>query len=325
MHNRAVSTPLLHQRGEGVWVLTRPSPQTDRIVTLIGLLVAHPEQGFTLSEIARRLGVSKATCSPMLVALTSAGFLVRHPVRKTYRLGPALIAAGQAATAGFPALEAARPVLAGLSEQLGVIGMAVAPAGDDRLRLVDLVWDPRVHAPTLRVGQELPFRPPWGSIFVAWAGPAAVSAWVVRADDPGLTVDRVRDVLAVIRHRGYSVELQAGPTGRVRELAEALASSVSERDRARLLEHLLVAVSDHEQPLLAWPVTGRDYNVGAIDAPVFDDEGRVTLALSVSSFPQPLTGDEVVEVGDRLRTAAAQITASLGGRFPPVVAGGDLR
>jgi DNA-binding IclR family transcriptional regulator len=302
--------------------VSRPSPQTDRIVTLVNLLATHPDEGFTLSEIARRLGVSKATCSPMLVALTSAGFLVRHPARKTYRLGPALISAGQAAAAGFPALEAARPVLLELSDQLGVIGMAVAPAGD-RLRLVDLAWDPRRHAPTLRVGQELPFRPPWGSVFVAWGTPEDVAAWVMRADDPSVSVDQYRDALAVTRRRGYTVELQAETRGRVRELAEALAGAVSERDRESLVERLLVEVSDRDQPLLAWPVSGRDYNVGAIDAPVFDEQGSVTLALSAGSFEGSLTGDEVVHVGERLRTAASEITASFGGHFPPVIAGHD--
>jgi DNA-binding IclR family transcriptional regulator len=258
----------------------------------------------------------------MLVALTSAGFLVRHPVRKTYRLGPALITAGQAAAAGFPALEAARPVLLDLSDQLGVIGMAVAPAGD-RLRVVDLAWDPRRHAPTLRVGQELPFRPPWGSVFVAWGTPGDVAAWVLRADDPGVSVDQYRDALAVTRRRGYTVELQADPRGRVRELAEALADAVSEREREDLVDRLLLEVSDREQPLLAWPVSGRDYNVGAIDAPVFDEHGHVSLALSASSFGASLTGDEVVRIGDQLRAAAAEITASLGGHFPPVVAAPD--
>ena len=207
--------------------MSRPSPQTDRIVTVINLLAAHPEEGFTLSEIARRLGVGKATCSPMLVALTSAGFLVRHPTRKTYRLGPALITAGQAAAAGFPALEIARPVLVDLSNELGVVAMAVARAGD-QLQLVDLAWDHRRHTPTLRVGQELPFRAPWGSVFVATAGSpgTAVDGWLARAGITGADADAYRDALAHTAARGYAVELQASSGGQVRALAEALATAV---------------------------------------------------------------------------------------------------
>ncbi|MCU1346544.1 MAG: putative transcriptional regulator, partial [Acidimicrobiia bacterium] len=68
----------------GVAVVARRSPQTERIVGLINYLtVDEVGHGVTLSELARRLGVSKATCYPMLEALTEAGFVIRHPARKT--------------------------------------------------------------------------------------------------------------------------------------------------------------------------------------------------------------------------------------------------
>ena len=74
--------------------MPRASPQTDRVVAVVELLTAHPGADFTLAELARRLGVSKPTCYPMLAALTRSGWLLRHPTRKTYRLGPALVPAG---------------------------------------------------------------------------------------------------------------------------------------------------------------------------------------------------------------------------------------
>ena len=294
--------------------MSRPSPQTDRIVTVINLLAAHPEEGFTLSEIARRLGVGKATCSPMLVALTSAGFLVRHPTRKTYRLGPALITAGQAAAAGFPALEIARPVLVELSNELGVVAMAVARAGD-QLQLVDLAWDHRRHTPTLRVGQELPFRAPWGSVFVATAGSpgTAVDGWLARAGITGADADAYRDALAHTAARGYAVELQASSGGQVRALAEALATAVSERDREQLVDRLLAEVTDREQPLLAAVADDRTYTVGAIDAAVVDLDGMPILALSASAFGTPLARQQIEHVGGIVRAAAAAVSASLRG------------
>ena len=294
--------------------MSRPSPQTDRIVTVINLLAAHPEEGFTLSEIARRLGVGKATCSPMLVALTSAGFLVRHPTRKTYRLGPALITAGQAAAAGFPALEIARPVLVDLSNELGVVAMAVARAGD-QLQLVDLAWDHRRHTPTLRVGQELPFRAPWGSVFVATAGSpgTAVDGWLARAGITGADADAYRDALAHTAARGYAVELQASAGGQVRALAEALATAVSERDREQLVDRLLAEVTDREQPLLAAVADDRTYTVGAIDAAVVDLDGMPILALSASAFGAPLAREQIEHVGGVVRAAAAGVSGSLRG------------
>ncbi len=293
--------------------MSRPSPQTDRIVTVINLLAAHPDEGFTLSEIARRLGVGKATCSPMLVALTSAGFLVRHPTRKAYRLGPALITAGQAAAAGFPALEIARPVLVDLSNELGVVAMAVARAGD-QLQLVDLAWDHRRHAPTLRVGQELPFRAPWGSVFVAATAPhAEIEGWLARAGITGADADAYRDALAHTAARGYAVELQASSSGQVRALAEALATAVSERDREQLVDRLLAEVTDREQPLLGAVAGDRTYTVGAIDAAVVDADGEPILALSASAFGAPLARDQIEHVGGIVRAAAAAVSGSLRG------------
>lgn len=77
--------------------MARPSPQTERLVSLVDAIAARPDEGLTLSEIARHLAVTPATCHPMLVSLAELGWLVRHPVRRTYRLGPALIAVGRAA------------------------------------------------------------------------------------------------------------------------------------------------------------------------------------------------------------------------------------
>jgi DNA-binding IclR family transcriptional regulator len=287
--------------------MARPSPQTDRIVALINLLVAHPGEGFTLSEIARRLRVNKATCHPMLAALTTAGFLIRHPTRRTYRLGPALIAAGQTAAAGFPALEAARPALLEVSEELGLTCLAVAPAGD-HLLLVDQAWDPRRDVPHLRVGQELPFRAPWGSVFVAWSHADEVTAWAARA---GARVDRYADALAAVRRRGYSVELQAAPADRLRAIVAALADTVAGGDREALAARLLHELGGEHDTLLSRLQPERRYTIGAVTAPVFDGQRRVVLGLSLVGFPDAMTGAEVAETGRRLSTAIATIKTTL--------------
>lgn len=79
----------------------RRSPPTERVVQVLDHLVAHPEARFGLSELARRLGMSKPTCLGILTALTDAGYLMRHPADRSYGLGPALIVAGRAAQRGF--------------------------------------------------------------------------------------------------------------------------------------------------------------------------------------------------------------------------------
>jgi DNA-binding IclR family transcriptional regulator len=286
----------------------RSSPQTDRIVALVNLLVAHPGEGFTLSEIARRLHVNKATCHPMLGALTTAGFLIRHPTRRTYHLGPALIAAGQAAAAGFPALEVARPVLLEVADELGLTCLAVAPAGD-HLLLADQVWDPRRTVPLLRVGQELPFRAPWGSIFAAWASSEVATQWAARA---GSSLAHYADALQCVRQRGYSIELQHAPADRLRAIVAALADTVAGSDREALAERLLHEVGSEHDTLLSRPEPDRRYTVGSIAAPVFDAGDDAMLGLSVVGFTEPLPGRRLSEIGQRLLDATATITRLLG-------------
>nr|MDT0666132.1 helix-turn-helix domain-containing protein [Micromonospora sp. DSM 115978] len=117
--------------------MSRPSPQTERLLDLVDLLASRPTDGFTLAEIARVVGVSKATVHPMVVALTRRGWLLRHPELRTYRLGPTLIAAGRAAAQGGTAIDAARPVARDLSVATGLPCVALVAGGipgeDDEL------------------------------------------------------------------------------------------------------------------------------------------------------------------------------------------------
>src|SRR3954469_4933182 len=110
--------------------MARPSPQTDRLVAVVDLLASREGEGLSLSDIARRLGLSPVTCHPMLASLLKAGWVVRHPTRKTYRLGPALTAIGEAAAAGFSAVDVAHPVMAELETELGLTCLALVP-GDE--------------------------------------------------------------------------------------------------------------------------------------------------------------------------------------------------
>lgn len=168
--------------------MSRPSPQTDRLIALVDLLAAHPADDFTLAEIARALGVGKATVHPMLTTLTRAGWLLRHPVRRTYRLGPAVVAAGRAAATGETPLDLARPVMRTLAAETGLGALALVPCGDaadaDDLRVGELVrtGPRREGALGLRLGDRVRPRPPLAAVTVAWAGPEKVDAWLSALD-----------------------------------------------------------------------------------------------------------------------------------------------
>src|SRR5204862_283541 len=57
----------------------RPAPGAERVVAVLNFLAAHPDESFTLSELARRLDLNKATCHALLTTLTQAALTaVRH-------------------------------------------------------------------------------------------------------------------------------------------------------------------------------------------------------------------------------------------------------
>ena len=86
----------------------RPAPAAWRAVQILELLTTHAVDSFSLSEIARRLSLNVASTHTVLAVLEEAGYVVRHPTRKTYGLGPSLVAAGDAALRRYPAIDAAR-------------------------------------------------------------------------------------------------------------------------------------------------------------------------------------------------------------------------
>ena len=63
----------------------RPAPGAERVVAVLNFLAAHPDESFTLSELSRRLDLNKATCHALLMTLTQAGYLLRHPTRRSPR------------------------------------------------------------------------------------------------------------------------------------------------------------------------------------------------------------------------------------------------
>ena len=55
----------------------RASPPTGRVVAVLDFLARHPHDRFGVSELARRLGLSKPTCLGIVTTLTDSDYLVR--------------------------------------------------------------------------------------------------------------------------------------------------------------------------------------------------------------------------------------------------------
>jgi DNA-binding IclR family transcriptional regulator len=241
--------------------------------------------------------VNKSTCFSMLQALTEVGWLLRDPFHKTYRLGPALVAVGQAASSGFPALEFVRPAMIELSRGVGshCVALTVAP---EHVTVVDQVRDVRAVGAPIGHGY-IPLRPPFGAAVAAWSSPEVAQRWLALA--PAGTADRYAQALEVVRHRGYVVEL-AEPSWTPPTDGTSL---------PEVVEQLALLLPPDVLPLEL--DAARRYSVSAINAAVVDAQGSVVLIVSLMGFPGTLSGAEVGAAGRRLSAATAAVTVALAG------------
>lgn len=303
--------------------MTRPSPQTDRVTALIGMLAESSAPPLTLAEVTRRLGVNKSTCHSMLVALQATGWLVRDPASRAYRLGPALVAVGHRAAEGFPAIDLARSTMHEFAHRYGAHCVAFSIAGD-RATVVDQVRDPRAASSDLRTG-EIVLRPPLGSLVYAWVEPAAVDRWL--GSELPEARRHYREVLEVTRRRRYSVELATPPETRMRNLVAQLReglvreasappgpdAAVSGTTIGEMVDRLVDELGQVEQLEDVLPLVleaDHEYLVSSLSAPVFDHAGRVVLILSLLGIPGLLAGSDIERIGHQLAGATEAISAA---------------
>ena len=276
--------------------MARRAPAVERAVAVLNHLAAHSDDKLTLSEIARDLQLNKATLHAILNALADAGYLVRDPARKSYGLGPALIAVGNASAASSTSVDYALPEMQALTDELGLDCVASAAIHDEIVILA-------------RTGTPRPFgplRPPIGTVFVAWSPEEDVEHWLsLLGSAAGLKeLERHRKSLASVAARGYSVGLEGG--GRAARSAEGRALTLQESIRGLRTEEYAPLQLD----------SGGTYRANHIGAPVFGPEGEVEIALFVIGFPGPITGRDIDRIADKLKAAAERVTKGIHGRLP---------
>ena len=292
----------------------RTAPGIGRAVAILNLMAAAPGNGVSLSEVSRRTGFPKATCHAVLLSLVEARWAVRHPDGPTYRLGPALIALGEAAGRGFPALPFAEDAARVLGEETGLECLITAAVAGEIVVLAKL----GVAAPlavSVSVGQRLPLVPPLAGVFLAWDEPDEVAE--LFADTPPDALARYQQALATVRERGYAIGAESGAR---QQLGRLLADGAAEgRATVSQVEDLLADLGLEDYHLTALRSKG-SYRLANLAAPIFDAGGRVSMALTLVGFVGDLTGVQVRQLGQRLVDAAAAATAaSLGAGVPAAV------
>lgn len=288
------------------------SQPTARALAILDLLMANPHQAFGLTEMTRRLNLNKATCHAILTTMANYGFLVQHPKTKAYRLGPSIIAAGNAAFAQFPVLEYARPELEGLQQDLDV-GFAVTGRSKQHMVLLALYGRASPLIDSFQLGLRLPNTAPVAACFTAFSPAKHLEAWLTRAHEARGEYNekldqRLRVSVISIRARGYEVTLKTKAEAELtRELSRIHNSwSLTElEEAANKYQHDLC---DEYYHLDRIDPKAR-YEIATIAVPVFVDNKLPVMCFVAGSFGKSVTGAQVEEMAARIKESADRVTA----------------
>jgi flavin reductase (DIM6/NTAB) family NADH-FMN oxidoreductase RutF len=206
----------------------------------------------------------------------------------------------------------ARPHMEELAEELEAECVASAIVGSD---MVLVARAGRLQASTLptAVGQRIPFEPPMGTAFVAWASESAQAVWFERlaSDAPEGTRAELERTLADVRKAGYSI---ARGHRWHSEAAQVLSRDHPDqhRDETSQQMHQLIATlpPDYESPMID------SDDVRTVSTPVFGPGGVVVLVLSVTVAGRRSFAADLAFTVERLRAGAAAVTKALDGTAP---------
>jgi DNA-binding IclR family transcriptional regulator len=288
-------------------------------VAILELMAAHPVERFTLSEVARRCSINKATAHALLAALSRCGILLRHPDEKRYSLGPRLVAIGQAAQRGYTAIDFAPAVLQRLSMATGRWSGAFVQRGDG----VTVIAQARVPVDVdPRDPVALPLIPPLGAVWMAWSDRPSIEAWLARS----ATAEAVGPSMAalpVIRRDGYVV---TRASAELRHLSRPIHPAPSAPTGTTGGTHrrptpddvrALLATIGRQHLLLVDVDDAGSHRIADVAAPVFDASGDVALVVALSGLDDvELAGTEIRGLGAQVVATAEALTAALRGRRP---------
>ena len=288
--------------------MARRAPAVERAVAVLNYLAANPGERFSLSEIARDLGLNKATLHAILGALTEVGYLSRDPEQKTYSLGPALVAIGNSALATFSAADYALPEMQSLTDELGLHCVASTSIHDEIL-ILTRTGTPRPFGINVQPGQRLPLAPPLGTVFVAWSDDERIETYLAKVGPAASKerLERYRRAITAVRARGYSVGLE-GPPPQPRAEGRRTAHAPTLEESVRGVEIEEYALIDLDR--------ASSYRLNHIGAPVFGPDGHVSLGLFLIGFLGGVPAERVPEYAQRLQTACERVTKAIHGKAP---------
>ena len=303
--------------GDGSTKVALFSQPTARALAILDLLMANPTQAFGLTEMTRRLDLNKATCHAILTTMANYGFLVQHPQTKAYRLGPSIIAAGNAAFAQFPVLEYARPELEALQSDLN-IGFAVTGRSKLHQVLLALYGHATPLIDSFQLGLRLPNTAPVAACFTAFSPARELEAWLSRAHQARGGYDEKLDqklrVAAIgIRARGYEVTLRTRAEAKLEAELKRIHDAWSLSALEAAANQFQYDLCDEFYHLDRIEPKSR-YEVSTIAVPVFVLKEVPMLCFVAGSFDKAISGTQIGDIAARMQESADRVTRLASGR-----------
>ena len=211
-----------------------------------------------------------------------------------------------------------RPAMEAIARDLDVECNAAVLVGDELVYVARAGSQSGGDGFPSRVGRRLPFRPPVGGPFVAWAATPAVGAWIGglhRGVSQGEAA-AWREIADRIRRQGFSLGLGHVTHAELWKTVTQFRAAASTGTGA--VPNIDAAVDQlragYEQPEL---VPGQSYEVRTMSAPVFGPDGRVVLQFTLYRFPYRSNGAQIEVYSKRLLEAARAATKAVGTRPCP--------
>ncbi|KMY66523.1 hypothetical protein AAU61_15345 [Desulfocarbo indianensis] len=186
------------------------APSVKRALTILEL-VAESTQGLGISDLARRLDISKGTVFGLCSQLESGGALTRDPMSKRYGLGPLVSTLAGRGFVHARLREAAGPEMTRLRDELGE-GVFLGVLGRGEVTVVEARQPSGVIGISAGPGTRLPVTAgAVGKVFLAGMPPAALER-IIAQGIPAHTPRTVTDPaellrqLSKIRSQGFAME-----------------------------------------------------------------------------------------------------------------------
>lgn len=267
------------------------------------LLSSHPSRTFSLAEIARELGISRATGHAILTTLATHHWVLRDIATAAYSCGPAI-----ASLTGPARDRVFHGILRELAEYSGT-QVFLARRDANTVLVVDSAGE---SASGMRIdrGLRMPLVAPFGRDYFAYSAASAQRTWLEGIGEPSAALTRrITRVMNEIRERGYTVERLSREYMRVYTALRALGDD-GEPDAitARLARAFAdLTVID----VLRAELTDRStHSIATISAPILGADGVVSMSISAAPFAD-LAAAEVEKLGQQVRAAARRIEAQV--------------